>query len=599
MTDVVVQRLGKAVPGEHGNPPENSDKIDARPLVLWRGSTPAAVFYYRGHSRALWAEQRIERLDDESHWFGRGHGPFPLVFSSEISPGGEADGANSFDDSKIVIADVNGDGVDELLLPRQSGAIGVYGLDTLLFEQLAPSAPQGTYYHTDRTFTAKLPGRDVAFFLLTLKKVERVATADAAAVAKAERHILFRVDDKGIARVPLPPGVANVQDIIAFGALNRPGSRDVDEVLLLIEDDRNKTFLSRLRPEGGAIEPPKEVYVQLPSTSAKFLFLSGTPQAILVSESHVFFIRPEKASNWMADVDLSPLASSHYDLEILQATDPGTDPKVTVAVTIRQMEGRQGGPIGADLYAVNSEGKCFRRGPSGEGWQALSVRSPYLQTRRPTDQHIFLGIHVQPGSDVLLAGYSREAQLKEISDEEVMKAAERFLRPEVIASERSINRVEFGIEELKEIPNHSREERQKRGVTEPITSVEQWKRLLPDTYAQVLAEKTRDFIVSLRCDLERGAERPIDPEKYQDIEEYKVWLGGLHIGPETLFQVIRRSEVAAGFQIAAFLPREVYFDFRASSAGVSIVSPLDLTPSVGASKQPLGFYLVHLNRKIF
>ena len=601
MTDVVVQHLGKAIPGQHGDPPEHEDRIEPWPIVLWRGSTPAAVLYYRWHSRAIGksGEQRIERLDDgPGHsWSGRGHGAFPLVFGSPFSPNGEVkDGANSFDILNLVNADVNGDGVDELLLPRANGAIGVYGVDKILFEQWAPTALPGMRYHTDATFTAQLAGHEVVFFLLALQEAEKGPKADEAALAKAERYTLYRVDQKGIARVAIPPMGVHIDRILAVGALNRPGSPDLDEILLLFNEGPGRTFLSRHRADGSAIEPPKEVYVPMPVDGAYFLFSPGTPQAILADgqDKHLYFIRPEKASNWIAHVDLNPLASSPQDIKILHAVDPGSDSKVTVAVTLPG----DAGPVGAALYALNGEGKCFRPDPKREGWQPLSARGPYLQVSTPTAQHKFLGLLPQPGADILLAAYSREAQLKELSDEEVMSAADRFMRPAVVAQARK-RRLEFGVEDLKDVPNCARKERIKRGVTEEITSVEQWKRLLPDSYADVLAFEMSGFINHLRVELESGADLPIDPEEFVNVEEYRAWLGSLKLGPETVFDVIRRGEVAARFHVAGFLPRDFNYDFRAGATGASVVLPMDVTPSVGPTKQPLGFYLVELHRKIF
>jgi hypothetical protein len=600
MDDVVVQHLGKAIPGRKDHPPDDEDKIDPRPIVLWRGSTPAAAFYYRDRWNAIESagEQRIGRLDEgPGHgWFSREHGPFPLVFAARPSENERAQGpTNAFDTANMVTADVNGDGVDELLLPRDNGAIGVYGVDKVLFEQWAPTAPPGTRYHAELTYTAKLPGRDVVFFLLALEKGPK---ADEAALGKAERYALYRVDQKGIARVPLAPVGVHVGTILAVGALNRPGSLDLDEILVLFDDGGTpgKTFLSRHRSDGSAIEAPKEAYVPTPIMGAYFLFSPGTPQAILAGgqNKHLYFIRPEKASNWIAQVDLNPLASSPYDIKIHHAVDPGSDPKVTVAVRLRG----DAGLARAALYAINGEGKSFRPDPAREGWQTLSARGPYLQVSTPTAQHEFRGLLPQPGADILLAVYSREAQLKRLSDEEVMSAADRFMRPAVVAQARKDN-LEFGVEALKDVPNCSKEERIKRGVTEEITSIEQWKRLLPDSYSDVLAFAMRGFIVDLRVDLESGAKRPIDPEKFVNVEEYKAWLGGLKLGPETVFDVIRRGEVAARFPVAGFLPRDFNYDFRAGSAGVSIVLPLDVTPSVGPTKQPPGFYLVELHRKIF
>jgi hypothetical protein len=98
--------------------------------VLWHGSTLAAALYTRlsSHAVGLTGEQRIERFDEQAGegWLGRKRGPFPLVFGSPWSLEGKTlDDSDSFDTFNIVTADVNGDGVDELILPRANGAVAV------------------------------------------------------------------------------------------------------------------------------------------------------------------------------------------------------------------------------------------------------------------------------------------------------------------------------------------------------------------------------------------------------------------------------------------------------------------------------------------
>jgi len=78
--------------------------------------------------------------------------------------------------------------------------------------------------------------------------------------------------------------------------------------------------------------------------------------------------------------------------------------------------------------------------------------------------------------------------MKELTEEEVMEAADRFLQPALVAERRKYF-MEFGVEELEAAPNCAEKERVKRGVKEEITTLDQWKRLLPDSYQEVVEFK--------------------------------------------------------------------------------------------------------------
>jgi len=610
MNKVLFQRLGKIVPGKQKSALNGSDSIDERPIVLWRGSVPAALLYYRVHTHApgvSW-EERIERFDElpGESWIGRHRGPFPLVFGSSWSLTDKPiDEADSFDMKQIVTADVNGDGVDELILPRANGAIGVYSIDKQLFGQYALTAPKGMRYHVQNSFTAKLKARDVVLFLLQLEENRHEKEKDEAPKSKADPFAIVRVDQRGISRVPMPHTSNPISMFRELGAISRPGSTDLDEILTLfmVDDTPPKIYLSRQRPDGSAIEPLKEAYIDISPMTSKFLFLPDTSHAIVADDynGHLYFIRPDKAANWIADLDLSSLAAPHGSVQILYPFDPGPEPKVMVAI---DSEG-DAQPYDKALYALNREGNCLRPGTAKNTWQPLARPEPLLRLTSPSKDHRFKGLLPQPGTENLLAVYSREAKMKSLDEEEIMTAAERFLQPAVVA-ERRRKFLEFGIEELEEVPNCADEERVKRSVTEKITTVEQWQHLLPDSYQDVLNFKKGQLLVRLETKLDSGFDYSFDPATYRNIDEYKIWLNAIKLGPETIFQVVHRGELAEGFSVPGYMPSQLEqttvglpFDFRAAPVGTSVVLPADIDPSPKHDKQPLGFFLATFPRKTF
>jgi hypothetical protein len=601
MSDLVFQRLGKVVPGKQNAGKDSEDKIDGKPIVLWHGSTPAAVLYtrLRSHAIGLTGEQRIERFDEQPGEgpLGRKRGPFPLVFGSPWSLGGRIlDDSDSFDTFNIVTADVNGDGVDKLILPRVNGAIDVYSVDKELFHHSSLDAPKGMRFEVESTYAAKLKGHDVVFFLLSLKS-KKGHEVDEEAIAKLDQYAILRVDQRGISRVPLPKADHGIGEVHAIGALNRPGSTDIDEILVLFDAPGagRRTYLSRQRSDGSMIAPPKEVYLALKFSSLDFLFLAETTQAVLADRqnAHLYFIRPDRPANWITDINLNPLASSPYQIHILAPTEPGADPKVIVAAENRRSDTKFDNEA---LYVVDSEGKCFRPDPAKQGWQPMGKREPFLRLRAPTPDHRFVGVGAQPGTEVVLAVFSREAKMKDLTDEEVMDAADRFLQPALVAERRKYF-MEFGIEELEETPNCAEQERLKRGVREEITTVEQWKRLLPDSYQDVVRLRKAYLRIDFSGTLRDGYGFAFDPKKYRKIDEYKAWLNGLKLGPETVFEVVRRGQLAASSEAAGYLPDAIDgsfltwpLAFHAGDRGACVVLPLDPTPSVELEKQRPGFF---------
>jgi hypothetical protein len=608
MKDANFHRLGKVVPGSNSDNPNHRNFVDPRPIVLWRGSEPAAILYLHSQSRAigLSGEQRIERLDEEpgESWLGRHRGPFPLVFGSSwfdaLKP---IDGAESFDLGNIVTADVNGDGVDELIVPRANGAIGVYSIDKFLSEQPALHAPKGALYKVAKTNMVKLHGHDVVFFVLSLETLKDGPAADEAELAKAAPFVLWRLDQQGFSRLALPGIVEHrYARIDAIGAMNRPGSSGIDETLVVFNtgEGPDMAYLLRLRADGSAIEPPKEIYVSMNTGSLEFLFLPETAQAILADRStqHLYFLQPDKASNWIADVDLKPLSGSTAKIEILHAMDPGTDPKVTVGVWPAERDAAEA----EALYAINREGKCFRPEPGKDAWLPLPNLEPFLRIAYPSEAYGSVGLNPQPGADIILAMFSHEAKLKELSETEIMSAANRFLQPALVEKLRKTN-LEFTPEKFKELFGYSdsKDERKAKGITEEITNAENWQRLLPNSYQNALERMRRDLKVDLRseltCPIEVGY--PILPQDHQNIEEYKLWLAGLKLEPDTTLEVIRHGQLEAAFHVPGYFEYSSQCEFRAGKTGLNIVLPLDTTPLPKDDKSHLGFYLAQFSGKAF
>jgi hypothetical protein len=141
-------------------------------------------------------------------------------------------------------------------------------------------------------------------------------------------------------------------------------------------------------------------------------------------------------------------------------------------------------------------------------------------------------------------------------------------------------------------------ERKLKGIAAEISTVEEWKKILPDSYQYALKSNKFDLRVDLNGTLGAGFSFAFEPETYRNIDEYKTWLNGTKLGPETVFEVVRHGELAANSKVAGYLPDTIDgfsvmwpLAFRAVTGGTCVVLPLDPTPSFELEKQRTVFFL--------
>jgi hypothetical protein len=112
------------------------EELDRTPIVLWRGGEPAGVLAYRVEAKPyVSGAQIIDRVDDHPGGLFR-RAPFPLEHKLELkdAKGAKPGSDEGFRIADAILADIDGDGVDELILPRPRG-LEVHGLGRELFRR--------------------------------------------------------------------------------------------------------------------------------------------------------------------------------------------------------------------------------------------------------------------------------------------------------------------------------------------------------------------------------------------------------------------------------------------------------------------------------
>jgi hypothetical protein len=551
MAELSVKRLGTVETGTVEANPTTEERIDPRPAVLWAGDQPAAVITYRAKLNMVlrYASQSFDRVE--------GHGgPFPITdhFQFLLDDKGPAGSGYSSD---IYTADIDGDGVDELVLLREQGGVEVHSLKKTLFKHSI-----GKHFRPTTVHRARAGGREVLYVQFELDGDE----------GAKERTAVLRVDAGGITRLPLGDAVLREGDVLTIGAVNLPGSQAIDE-LLVFSKRKDEVFLSRHRPDGRPIDTPRKVYVAFSDLGLiEFSFLPQSRRAVVFhhGSEECHFVQADKPVNWIRPVDLAGRRP-----KFLQVVDVATDPKVIFLAE-------------KALYALNQEGTYFT-------WNGSFVPSekmePFLRIRPPGAEFGIPLVFVQDGGgEEILIVHSRKHQLRDPPFEEVLKAAERFLNPEDVA------RNTLDLEPTLEEPSLRRDgyiedEQKKRGIERRPQTVEEWKKVLPESYAAAVADKRSSFTSYTIVDLQLALDRD-GTGQARHPDELRAWLAALDVPAKTSFDLYLRSAKLGSFQAPGFLDYDAGVAFRARRALATVVASLMPT---GKSGERAPIYLVHWN----
>lgn len=568
MAEQGTRRLGKLETGVVKDDATGREAVSATPVVLWAGTEPRVVLALRQDDSAVTdrGTESFERVE------GSG-GPFPIEAKYAL------DGHDGFDLAQVHTLDLDGDGVDELVLVRVRGEVEVVGAAKPLARLALPSTAQARF-EVVSSQRARIGGHDILFLAFARRDDRGAAKAGAAAL---ETSAVVRVDAQGATLLKLDPAITRDGEVLAVGALNRPGSKAVDEVLILFARGE-QVFLSRHRTDGALLEPPRKAYLPIePTPPAELAFLPQSATAVLLhrGEQAAYFIDAAKPANWLERVDLAPAEPD----EILGIVDAVRDPK---AVLRR----------GDALFAVNHAGIWF--GWAGGFTPAKGV-APLLRLAPPGPGLELVGVYAAEGpaaADDLLVVHTRKRGLRVDSLEELIQAAERFLpAPKVAFMKEELAPSLMGRDALRD--SELEKEMAAKGVTEPPRTVEEWQARFPASYQAVAAWKRQSFVTSARGELTRILNPKVPSRDFQQPEELKAWLAARDQPSETVIELYRGGARLASARTPGWFDRTAAtalsrprVSHKSSTAGA--VAVLALGSGDKADKGRAAFYLVTL-----
>jgi hypothetical protein len=511
---------------------------------------------------------RNELLNEFLPLSGGGQGAFPLKFHAKAPRNLKRnEDLNLIRTSRIVMADVDGDGVEELVLPRDQGGIEVWSPKKKVFDYPHPTShPDRVIYYADGWTRAALPGRDELFLQMMRNEFVHLEPGQLARMGAGEEQALLRIGKGGVSRIFLKGLAPDLKDLRAVMPLNRPGSQDVDELVVFSKHRetafREEMWVSRHRLDGTAIEPPRRMYGDLDLSEDRLEDPVYSPQSdrILATNNkkdRLFIFMPQKPVDWMRAVDLSFLSGTGE----VQALGMTHGPRPLAIFRHTPSTDRHPND---EFYAVNEDRQFFvRRGsaweptgkpvrPGGE-WEPAAKPQPFYRQKPPREVY-----PLTPGGapDEFVVVHSRERDARPLTHEELLTAGKRFLSLEELAElEAELPPNLDGRDDNRD--EAMNKERKERGFTGEVKTIEDWKKHLPRSYAEVEAHQREGYYISLKVGLLRILDDPDDPDLIQDRgyrepDAYVAWVRSVERPAATSFTVVRQGAEVASFEVPGF-----------------------------------------------
>ncbi len=515
------------------------------PIVLWNGDKAAGVLYFSVETRmiTLSFSQKIDYLVSPTHGMtGRLRSLFdayPITFTSHKLMSEDAEKTlNGL--GLVYTKDVNGDGIDELILLRSLGDIEVYDREKLISRYTPETRPKLFEYGSKEVFHARVNNHD-EMFLIAFRKpygsADKFSESDKLFYRNTPNERVIRISPEGIKEIiPLFPDNARPKSIEAVAGLNKPGSNGIDELIIITTcEGKAGYYLSRHTLAGKAIDAPRKIYAE--NFDPDYYTFYPVPQSnqLIAHSSHlkkVCFITPEKPVNWFRSVSLTKLPGKDDGSGFIGQTKKNDIPVAVIG-------------YGNNLFAIDANGKYHTSMKPDIGKE--DKPAPLLTLTPQSKLHTIVAVKaVDESMEKFLVIQSRKPGIKELSIEELEKAGERFLSDSGWNYCKDRLLIQYSPNKNEYIQWYC--EKNKIPMPE-INSLEDIKNKLPGYYQEKVNESTRRY----RDSLETGLFSPLESKKacdinqiieesnYKNKEAYNRWLSDVFVPPELVFSIYHLS----------------------------------------------------------
>jgi hypothetical protein len=397
-------RIGDVVAGMVKQSDDHEEKNDPTPIVLWSAQgQPAAILYYSSETDAANRSgvQKISRIPTKGgarvgkagSWFG----DFPVKVKLRETDEKGAPPPDPIELRSIVNADIDGDGIDELVFARRLGGVSVYSAEKLLFQHKHQEIKPDQYnYEFLVPFKVGLEKADVLFVVVNRSLAvpeSDLPPGEKAFHEKTEAYLLLMLDASGITPVRLQNPAWKIGRVAGVGAVSGREDRIEELVAFIEKEGESQLYLSRHRPDGSAIAPPRKVYVPGPNfPTLETLFVPGASRVVMADRANaqIYFTAREKAANWFRVVDLKKKLPGNEPIVPLRAVRNGA---ATLAL-VRQ---------GKQVYALDEEGQFY--GGMGKVLSLVQGRKPCLSFGSGDDYELVNVVAPEKGAQIRMSAF--------------------------------------------------------------------------------------------------------------------------------------------------------------------------------------------------
>lgn len=430
--------------------------------------------------------------------------------------------------------DVNGDGIDEVIVTYDFGDVEVYNRDKRIFKYNPHTRPKlFDYSMKDVGFTA-LEDHDEIFFAAYRQLYEReefFTESDKRYYETTRNCWIVRVCPKGITEIhPTFPDHSEPESIETVIGMNRPGSKTVDELVLVCQiKGREGYYLSRHSLDGKALEAPREMYGDCRIHRRAY----GIPQSNQIigfcGDGHTLsFITPDKPVNWIKTITFDDLSKPNQYFTVI-----GKTTKNNLAVMVIEIAGK--------LYAIDALGKYHTSMKPTSGGSNEPVA--FLTIKPDSSLHKIINITpVDKTMESFLVIQNRDPGKRELSTEQLELAGEKFLSD----SEWKECKDELTLKYDELIHERAEDYCKKHKILMPdIHSFEDIKNKIPGYYDYKVKDAQDSYRIALEIRLFNpleGEASSVDNSDYKNKEEFKKWLRNVFVSPELVFSINHVSD---------------------------------------------------------
>ncbi len=537
MNTLTVTRLGKVDAGKQLNSKKAETENIAAPIVLWNKDMTGIPLYFSRDINAMAGTitQRIDYLVSPSKGLKDRlkslTDVYPIKFSAHgIFKKRDEETMNAFD--VFYTKDINGDGIDELVITRMQGGIEVYDRQKQIMKYKPKSDPKQYKYNLERDLI-NLGDHDEIFFTVEQNPYDNEKRT-------SRDTWIVRVSPSGISEIhPVFPDHSEPETIKSVVAMNRPGSKVVDELVVVSEiKDKKGTYLSRHKLDGTGIDAPREIYTGYGNTSGTY-GLSGSNQLIIHNgqKQMLYFVTPDKPVNWIKTIDEKKLFGKDTKARII-----GEKVINNMAVLILEDQGK--------LYALDALGK-FRTSMKPDS-QISNTPVPFMTIKPDSNKHEIIRIKATDKTmESWLVIQSREPGRRTVMAEELEKLGKRFLKDfnwKMCRERLNLSYYEDSTPALAAI--YCREHKI------PMPKIHSWediKTKLPGYYEQAVRESQNNYYNAIATELFAPIEGDLEgyvleDNAYKNMDEYKKRLNTIYIAPELVVSIQNISKGNIGHQ---------------------------------------------------